>query len=373
MLIHSKKARKARDRILDQVVAGEVDGAIETYRDASGADAVQATRTITRLHTVLQTTGEPSTDDQKFLDDFREGLNRGFIDLVDRPHDSWPKHLVALASYVLLALATFNVLGAAILLLAGSVAAFINPWFGFVVGILLAGPMFIVLPGILRGVVVRRSGVGHFVRSPGFGWEIALGFVLLVSGVLGTVLTERVLWAARADVVEIASPDELATVNPGRSDILHIRVSRVPTTPAGFYVETRRDRQGSISRSEYSVRPLIGPQTKVPCWWVGQAGSSFSGFQHPVLELDDESPYFVSSPTHREEYEQAVANALGAPAPDCTRVFERVPHPEIMRAELGHKQRRLVIGTNLAASVLLVLWGLAWVYRRLKGTSETSS
>ena len=371
MLIHSRKARQARDRILDLVVGGDVDGAIETYRDATGADAVQATRTITQLQTVLQKPGEPSAEDQRFLDEFRQGLNRGFIDLVDRPHDSWPKQLLALASYVLLAFLAFNILGAAILLVAGSLAAFINPWFGFVCGILLAGPMFIVFPGVMRGVVVRKLGVGQFVRSPGFGWEIAIGFVLLVSGVLGTVLTERVLWAARAEIVELASPDDLATVHPGRSDILHIRVSRVPTAPAGSYVETRRDRQGSISRSEYSVRPLIGPQTRVPCWWVGRAGSSFSGFQHPVLELDDESPYFVSSPTHREEYEKAVANALGEPAPDCTRVFERVPHPDVIRAELGQKQRRLVIGANIAASVLLALWGLAWIYRQFKGSGES--
>lgn len=376
MPIHSKRARETRDKILDLVVDGDIDRAVRAYRDATGAGADEAHRVISRLHAVLQAGDELSADDQRFLDELRADLHAGSrgnsFEQLDRPHASWSKQSAALALYVILALLTFNLLGGAILLVAGGLAASFNTWFGFIAGILLAGPMFIVFPGLLRGVVVRRLGIGHFVRSPGFGWEIALGFVLLIAGVLGTVLTERVLWAARARVVEVASPDELATVHIDRSAILHIRESRVPGRPAGTFVETRRDRQGSISRSEYVVRPLIGPRTDRPCWWVGRADSSFSGFQHPMLGLDDDSPFFVHSPTHAAEYEQAVADALGAPPPACTQVFERVPHPDEVRASLGRKLRRLAISANAAAWVLLGIWGAAWTYRRFKSSGESA-
>ncbi|MEM1178117.1 MAG: hypothetical protein AAGM22_07230 [Acidobacteriota bacterium] len=370
MFIRHKKARETRDAILDCMVAGDRDGAVRLYREATGAPSAEAEQMVARLHRVLNEGDGLSVADQQFLDGFRDRLARDRTsELLDQPHPALPKQLAALASYALLALLTMNILLAVILLVSGGLGAWVNTWLGFTVGILLAGPMFIVLPGVLRGLLVRRLGIGHFVRSPGFGWEIALGFVLLLGGVLGTVVSERMWWAARAEVVALETPDELATVEVDRSDIVQIGNSWVPDRLAGTHVETRRQRQGGVTRSEYVVRPLLGPRPPADgrvCWWVGKASSGFGPFQHPVLELDGPSPFFVDNPAHREPYEAAVANALGRPAPDCARIFERVPSPEVIRADLAGKLRGLAVGVNIAAWVLLTLWAAAWAYRRFR-------
>ena len=368
-------AQAARDRILDQIVAGQTDQAIRAYREATGVGPADAARVVLRLQEILQTTRELSAADKRFLDDFRAGLRPGSLfDLLDRPHLSLLKQLAALASYVVLTVVTLNVVGAVILLITGGLAHLVAPWFGFTMSLFLAGPMFIAFPGILRGLVVRRLGVGAFVRSPGFGWEVTLGFVLLVSCILGTVLSERIVWLARSRTVELESPDELGRVEIDRPAVLRIDSSRVLAEPVGTVVEARRDRHGSVSRSEYLVRPLVAdrdgasdPARSELCWWVGMADSSFSRMQHPVLDPDAASPYFVVSPTHRSNYQKAVANALeSAEVPACVRVLERVPPPEELRGALIGNLRWFGFAVNAALWVLLGLWGVAWIVRRLR-------
>ena len=195
----------------------------------------------------------------------------------------------------------------------------------------------------------------------------------MISGILGQVVSERLLWLARADVVELAAPGAHGQDEIPRSAILWIESSRVLNHPVGRLTETRRDRHGNTSRSEYLVRPLVegldGPlgEPAELCWWVGTADSSFTMFQHPILSPNADSPYFVDNPTHRSDYEQAVANALGSgPLPACTRVLERVPHPDEIRSVLLSKLGRLALVVNGALWVLLGVWGVAWLVRRLK-------
>ncbi|MEM7354636.1 MAG: hypothetical protein AAF657_27760 [Acidobacteriota bacterium] len=373
-------AQAARDRILDQIVAGETEQAIRAYREATGAGPADAERILLRLEDILQSTRELNAKDKRFLDDFRAGLKPGSLfDLIDRPHLSLPKQLAALASYVALTVLTLNAVGALILLITGSLAHWVNPWLGFTLSLLLAGSMFIAFPGILRGLVVRRLGIGSFVRSPGFGWEIALGFVLLISGILGTGLSERLVWLARSQVVELESPDELGRIESTKSAILHIDSSQVQAEPVGTLVKARRDRHGTVTRSEYLVKPLVAdhgeaqaPTPSELCWWVGQADSSVSRMQHPILDPDAESPYFVVSPTHRGDYDKAVANALGgAEVPACVQVLERVPPPGELRRALMGKLRTLAVTVNVALWVLLGIWGAAWVVRRLRSATAS--
>ncbi len=377
-------AKTIRDQILDEIVEGETGRAMETYRQATGADLAEAERIVLRLQDLLQATDQLSAADQVFLDNFRAGLRPiSSTDLLDRPHGSAVKQLMALGSYVLLALATFNVVCALILLVTGCVGFWLNPWAGFFVALLLAGPMFIVFPGLLRGLVVRSLGVEEFARSPGFGWEIALGFVLVIGGILGSVLSERLVWLARAEVVELSAPVDLGLDEIDRSAILWIQRSRVLDHPVGTLTETRRDRHGNVSRFEYLVQPLVEDRGLAPrvlaesdhCWWVGQADSAYNRLQHPVLPPDSESPYFVDNPIHRSEYEEAVAKALGGPEsrdtpiPLCTRVLERVPHPDEIRSALLSKLRRFGLTVNGAFGVLLGLWGVAWGVRRVRGAA----
>lgn len=369
-------AQAARDRILDQIVSGETDQAIRAYREAAGVGAEEAEQVVLRLQKILQTKRQLSPADERFLDEFRADLKPpSHFDQLDRPHLSPPKQLAAMLSYALLAALTLNVVGAVILLVAGSLAHLGATWLGFLASLLLAGPMFIAFPGILRRLVVRRLGVGSFVRSPGFGWEIALGFVLLVSCILGTTLGERLIWLARSQVVELESPEELAAVGGDGLAILYIESSRVLAEPFGTHVKTHRDRHGSVSRSEYWVKPLIAETASAPrrselCWWVGKADSSFSSMQHPILDLDAESPYFVVSPTHRSDYEQAVKRALDtSEVPSCLKVVERVPPPEELRGALMKKLRSLALTVNSALWILLGLWGVAWIVRRWRSNN----
>ncbi len=366
-------AQAARDRILDLIVAGQTEQAIRAYREATGAGPADAERVVIRLQDILQSTRELSATDKRFLDDFRAGLKPAqLFDLLDRPHLSWPKQLAALASYVVLTVLTLNGVAAVVLLITGGLAHLVKPVLGFVLSLLIAGPMFILFPMILRSLVIRRLGVGALVRSPGFGWEIALGFVLVISCILGSTLSERLIWLARSRVVELASPDELVRVRFDRRAILHIESSRVLAEPVGALTETRRDRHGNVSRSEYLVQPLVADRSAAPapselCWWVGRADSAYSNLQHPVLAPDAESPYFVVSPTHSSDYEKAVARALRTPeAPACLLVLERVPPPEELRGALMKKLRLFVITVNAALWVLLGIWGVAWIVRRVR-------
>ena len=369
-------AQAARDRILDQIVAGQTDQAIRAYQEATGARLQDAERVVLRLQEILQTTRELSAEEKRFLDDFRAGLKPAqLFDLLDRPHLSMPKQLAALAGYVLLTALTLNAVAAVILLIAGGIAHLAGTVLGFLASLLLAGPMFIAFPMILRGLAVRRLGVGGFVRSPGFGWEIALGFVLVISCILGSTLSERLVWLARSRVVDLVSPEELVRVGADSRAILRIESSRVLAEPVGTLTETRRDRHGNVSRSEYLVQPLIGGGASVPadselCWWVGRANSSFSSMQHPVLAPDAESPYFVISPTHLPDYEKAVARALKTPeAPACLVALERVPLPDELRDALLKKLRWFGILINAALGGLLGIWGVAWIIRRLRSTT----
>ena len=368
-------AQAARDRILDQIVEGDTRLAIRAYREATGAKEAEAKKVVLRLQDLLQTTRELSAEDKRFLDDFRAGLKPvSDFELLDRPHLSLPKQLAALASYVPLTVLTLNLVGAVLLLITGAIAHLVNTTFGFTISLLLAGPMFIIFPVILRRFVVRPLGVGAFVRSPGFGWEIALGFVLMVSGFLGSTLSERIVWMARAQVVELGTPDEIGRVDPPRSAILRIESSRVLDKPVGTLTEARRDRHGSVSRSSYLVMPLVAEGGRAShairselCWWVGTAKSAYTRLQHPILDPDAASPYFVDSPTHGSKYEKAVARALdGVEVPACLRVLERVPPPEELRGALMGKLRSLALTVNVALWVLLGVWGVAWIVRRLR-------
>ena len=375
-------AASIRDQILDQIVGGETGRAMETYRRATGADSAEAERIVLRLQDLLQASGELSAADQVFLDNFRAGLRPiSSTDLLDFPHAEPAKQLMALGSYVLLALLTFNVVCALILLITGSVGFWVNPWAGLFAAILLAGPMFIAFPGILRGLVVRRLRAEGFVRSPGFGWEVALGFVLVIGGILGSVLSERLVWLSRAEVVEIAAPASLGLEEIDRSAILWIQSSKALDLLVGTLTETRRDRHGNVSRSEYLVQPLVNTDVSPErvaqsdlCVWVGISEDAFSRFQHPVLDPSSDSPYFVDNPSHRSEYEEAVANALGdigsgdTSLPDCTRVLERVPHPDVLRSALLSKLRVFGLTVNGAFGVLLGVWAVAWIVRRLKAS-----